>query len=75
MLLVHDKYYKLYDYYEKYVEVLNEYVKRENGEWKSFEDTGVDFLDETNVFLRDLDVLGERSLFQYLSVFYLLLIL
>lgn len=68
MVLVHDKYFKVYDYYVKYLEVLDSYIARENGNWKEFKDKGIDFLDESKSYLSDLDILGECSLFQYLSV-------
>ena len=68
LVLVHDKYFKIYDYYLKYVGVLDSYIARDNGEWKKFLDKGVEFLDDNKQFLSDLDVLGDCSLFQYLSV-------
>ena len=68
LVIVHNKYFKIYDYYVKYLLVLDSYLDRENGKWKSFVDTGSDFLDSKNYFLSDLDILGDCSLFQYLSV-------
>lgn len=68
LVFVHDKYYKVYDYYAKYVLIMDTYLKRENGEWKNFLDTGSEFLTDKNLILSDLDVLGKNSLFQYLSV-------
>lgn len=67
LVLIHNKYFKIYDYYLKYVNILDNYVARSNGEWKDFSDKGLDFLDQ-KAFLSDLDVLGNCSLFQYLSV-------
>ena len=66
-VLIHNKYFKVYDYYLKYVSVLDSYVARSNGEWKKFSDNGLDLLDDRTFFM-DLDVLGDCSLFQYLSV-------
>lgn len=68
MVIVHDKYFKIYDYYVKYVLVMDKYVARENGEWKKFSDKGEDFLDDNKMYLSDLDIVGDCSLFQYLSV-------
>ena len=69
MVIVYDKYFKVYNYYFKYVEILDEYVKRENGDWKGFKDTGCDFLEgDGKYFFRDLDIVGDSSLFHYLSV-------
>lgn len=68
LVLIHDKYYRIYDYYVKYVAILESYLARESGEWKKFLDTGVDLLEEQSSFWGDLDVLGNCSLFQYLSI-------
>ena len=68
MVIIHDKYFKVYDYYLKYVEVLDNYIARENGNWCNFSDNGSDFLDDNKLFLSDLDIVGNNSLFQYLSV-------
>jgi len=68
MVIVHDKYYQIYDYYSKYMLVLEQYVNRLNGKWKEFPDTGIDFDQNDKAYLRDLDIIGNCSLFQYLSV-------
>ncbi len=68
MIFIHDKYFKQYDYYTKYVEVVESYLARKNGEWKNFLDKGEDFIKGNSAFLQDLDILGECSLFQDLSV-------
>lgn len=68
LVIIHNQYFKQYHYYESYLEIIEEYLKREDGSWKHFEDTASDYLNDDNLYLRDLDVLGERSLFQYLSI-------
>lgn len=68
LVVVHNKYFKVYDYYVKYLNVLNTYVERIDGNWKSFKDNGSDFLDGDRYYLEDLDILGNCSLFQYLSI-------
>ena len=68
MVMVHDKYFKIYDYYIKYVSIIERYIDMENGNWKNFSDTGSDFLDDNKMYLSDLDIIGESSLFQYLSI-------
>ncbi|MCT8977050.1 DNA mismatch repair protein [Clostridium sp. CX1] len=42
-------------------------LKRLKGEWKSFEDTGSDFLEEDHSYSKDLDIFGKGSLFQYIN--------
>ena len=46
MVLVHDKCFKVYDYYVKYLSVLDTYLDRKNNNWKNFQDKGSDFLDD-----------------------------
>ncbi len=43
-------------------------LKRINGEWKNFKDTGEDFRDESHSFSHDLDIFGRGSLFQWINV-------
>jgi len=47
-------------------EVYNEYLKRLDGTWISFSDSGKDLNYES--FLKELDVIGDYSLFKYISV-------
>ena len=68
LVIVHDKYFKIYNYYLKYVNVIESYIAREDGNWKKFDDNGNDFLDNNKYFLSDLDIVGNNSLFQYLSI-------
>lgn len=43
-------------------------LKRINGEWKNFKDTGEEFRDESHSFSHDLDIFGRGSLFQWINV-------
>ena len=42
-------------------------IKRLNGEWKDFKDTGEEFKNEDHRYSGDLDVFGRGSLFQMLN--------
>lgn len=57
---------------KKYVAILYEVnetsIKRLNGEWKLFEDTGEDFVDKNHSYSYDLDIFGRTSLFQWINV-------
>jgi len=68
LIIIHDKYYKIYDYYNSYVKIIEEYIKRTNGEWKKFKDTGEEYLTNDNIYLKDLDILGNNSLYQLLNI-------
>ena len=65
LIFIHDKYYKLLDYYDKYLMIVNQYKDRINGKWKKFNDTGIEF---ANDLLTDLNIVGNNSLFQYINV-------
>lgn len=63
----HQKIKEKLDYY-KSMETINEkYVKRFNEEWQQFEDTGYELLDDAHPYALDLDIVGERSLFQKIN--------
>ena len=68
ILIVHDKYYKKYDYYSKYVDIITTYIKREENKWNEFQDTGADFLKNAPYYYQDLDIFGDNSLFQLISI-------
>lgn len=42
-------------------------IKRSNGEWKLFEDTGSEYLEDGHGFASDLDVFGKKSFFQWVN--------
>lgn len=48
------------------IHVYKRYVKRLNGTWYDFKDKGTEYLDEKMPYLKDLDIFGEGSLYQYI---------
>ena len=68
LVIIHDKYYKIYTYYTKYLEIIETYIARENGKWKDFKDNGNDFLKDSPYYYQDLDLFGNHSLFQYITI-------
>lgn len=50
------------------LEIQRRYLKRINGEWVSFEDCGLEFMDGKHPYSYDLDIFGPKSLFQWISV-------
>lgn len=68
VVFIHNKYFKVYDYYVKYVEIIQSYLDRGNDNWKKFDDKGSEFLMDEKPYLSDLDILGDCSLYQYLSI-------
>lgn len=68
MVIVSNKYFKIYDYYLKYVDVIDEYLARLDGKWKNSKDKGEMFKSDDKPYLNDLDIIGDNSLYQYLSM-------
>ena len=65
LIFIHDRYYKRLNYYEKYLNILEQYKDMDNGNWKKFKDIGEEYSSE---LFMDLNIVGDNSLFQYLSV-------
>lgn len=63
----HQKIKEKLEYYESMRLINEKYVKRMNGEWHEFEDRGEELLDEAHPYALDLDLVGERSLFQKIN--------
>lgn len=53
---------------QRRLKVCRRYVERFGDGWRSFEDTGREFLEERDCVSADVDLLGEHSLYQLLSV-------
>lgn len=57
--------YKL-QYYESAIEVCEEQEKRSKNQWDTLKDTGIEYLNKTDDVAYDLDLFGQRSLYQFL---------
>lgn len=68
LFVYHEKEFEQKEYLEARHQILNKYCLRSQGEWTAFKDTGEEFLSEKSYLERDLDIIGERSLYQYLCV-------
>lgn len=57
--------------YKKKLLILLEYnengLKRINGEWKTFNDIGDEYINKEHKFSKDLDIFGKNSLFQWIN--------
>ena len=65
LIFIHDIYYKKLEYYNKKISIILKYRDRMTDNWKKFKDNGKDYSSE---LLLDLNVVGDNSLFQYLSI-------
>lgn len=68
LFLLHERVYGKKEYLEARYQVLEKYNLRSTDKWKEFKDTGAEYLTENSYLEKDLDILGEKSLFQYLCV-------
>lgn len=55
------------DYYEAIKKVNEKYLMRLGNEWHQFDDDGSDLLDQDHPYAFDLDIIGNRSLFQKIN--------
>ena len=68
LMFEHDKFIKARLYSSIFVKINENSLSRLNGEWENFSDNGKDFLDENHQYAYDLDIFGDRSLFQWINV-------
>ncbi|MBQ9609246.1 MAG: DNA mismatch repair protein MutS [Lachnospiraceae bacterium] len=48
--------------------VTDRYLSRYSDDWRSFDDSGAEFLDDNDTVAKDIDLLGANSLYQMMSV-------
>ncbi len=64
LIIYHKGVLEHFEYVEARLKVLDRYIKRFGDDWKSFEDTGKEFLDKDDTVAMDLDLLGKHSIYQ-----------
>ena len=55
------------DYHKGIILINKRYLKRLDGSWTEFADTGKDFYDPEHQYAGDLDIVGQKSLYQMLN--------
>ena len=68
LIYVHACFNKMISHDETYINVLDRYLNRLNGNWMQEADDGGEFLTQEDVLSRDIDLLGKNSLYQYISI-------
>jgi len=68
LVLRHNKSKNTKKYISSLYKINDDALKRLNGDWKTFVDTGDEFCDENHSFAKDLDVFGQGSLYQWINV-------
>lgn len=68
LVVRHGEYISTKSQLEKKSSVINKYIKRFEGNFSDFVDDGLDFLRKEDTMATDLDLVGKKSLFQFLNV-------
>lgn len=68
LVFVHGRLSENIEYRQAKSEVLRKYIERFGDGWKSFEDNGSQYLDNDDMVAKDMDLLGDNSLYQYICV-------
>ena len=68
MVFIHGKLSEELEYKKAKSEVLRRYIERFGDGWKKFEDNGAQYLGDDDLVARDMDLLGQSSLYQFICV-------
>ena len=63
----HHKQHNKVKYLKEIIAIYKRQIDRMDGNWKSFEDIGAEFVDIEHAYACDLDIVGKKSLFQFLN--------
>ena len=67
LVVYHARVLETYNYLTARKDVVDRYKSRFSEEWRTFVDTGEEFLKENSMVERDLDIFGKNSLYQFLN--------
>ncbi len=67
LVVMHERVHRTKDKTESLYRINEQGIKRFDGEWKGFKETGEVFADENHFFSWDLDIFGKASLFQRMN--------
>lgn len=68
LVIFHIKVKNRLNYAKKMIAINKKYLDRISGDWIGFTDIGEEFVDKTHRYSSDLDIVGERSLFQLINL-------
>lgn len=63
----HERILKQVRYYKELCEIVRKDISRVTGKWTTFSDTGEEYEDSEHEYAIDLDIVGNRSLFQFMN--------
>lgn len=67
LVIKHNKIIEQKSYSEALYNINDSSIKRIHGDWKSFKDSGEEFIDDEHEYSKDLDIFGRGSLFQWIN--------
>lgn len=67
VVIIHANKMELKEKLEAVLEFNEKGMKRLNGEYKTFQDIGEEFIEENHPFAQDIDIIGKNSLFQMIN--------
>lgn len=68
LIIYHNKIKDKFNFVEGLIHINIRYLDRINGKWINFSDMGEEFWDKDHRYSSDLDIVGERSLFQRINL-------
>lgn len=69
LLIIHNKIDNNVKYYKNYINVIDNYIRRINGTYKGKKTaTGLEFYSKEFNYLKDLDIIGDDSLYQFINI-------
>ena len=67
LILYHNNIFEQKKKHDLLIDINEKGVKRINGDFTSFKDNGAEYLDDKHSFINDLDIFGDKSIFQYIN--------
>lgn len=65
--IYHDKLHEAINYSNGIIAINKRHLDRISGKWSAFEDIGAEFINTEHSYCCDLDIVGKKSLFQFLN--------
>lgn len=67
LIIYHRKIHDKLEYDKGMIRINEKFVSRMNGKWVDFKDIGEEFIDKEHPYSSDLDIVGQKSLFQLIN--------
>lgn len=67
LILYHSNIFEQKKKHDLLIDINENGIKRINGGFTSFKDNGAEYLNDKHSFINDLDIFGDKSIFQYIN--------